>query len=91
MQESPEKGGLVDEILTGHATFDATQVDVRSAKPGDVITDIGYQYAVGGKIVKLERVILSDGKENFASTFARADIWRQAFGRTNTGVITTYR
>ena len=34
-----------------------------TVKPGDVITGIGYQYADGQKIVKLERVILPDGKE----------------------------
>jgi hypothetical protein len=34
-----------------------------TVKPGDVITGIGYQYANGEKIVKLERVILADGKE----------------------------
>ena len=34
-----------------------------TVKPGDVITGIGYQYTDGEKIVKLERVILSDGKE----------------------------
>jgi hypothetical protein len=34
-----------------------------TVKPGDVITGIGYQYANGEKIVKLERVILPDGKE----------------------------
>ena len=33
-----------------------------TVKPGDVITGIGYQYANGEKIVKLERVILADGK-----------------------------
>jgi Family of unknown function (DUF6152) len=32
-------------------------------KPGDVITGIGYQYADGEKIIRLERVILPDGKE----------------------------
>ena len=32
-------------------------------KPGDVITGIGYQYTDGEKIVKLDRVILADGKE----------------------------
>jgi hypothetical protein len=30
---------------------------------GDVITGIGYQFADGQKIVRLERVVLSDGKE----------------------------
>ncbi len=32
-------------------------------KPGDVITGIGYQYTDGQKIIRLERVILADGKE----------------------------
>jgi hypothetical protein len=32
-------------------------------KLGDVITGIGYQYADGEKIVRLERVVLADGKE----------------------------
>jgi len=32
-------------------------------KPGDVITGIGYQFADGQKIVRLERVVLADGKE----------------------------
>lgn len=32
-------------------------------KPGDVITGIGYQYADGEKIIRLERVVLADGKE----------------------------
>ena len=34
-----------------------------TVKPGDVITGIGYQYADGQKIVRLERVVLADGKE----------------------------
>src|SRR5213594_627356 len=32
-------------------------------KPGDVITGIGYQFADGQKIVRLERAVLADGKE----------------------------
>ena len=32
-------------------------------KPGDVITGTGYQFADGQKIVRLERVVLADGKE----------------------------
>src|ERR1700690_3821726 len=35
-----------------------------TVKTGDVITGIGYQYADGGKIVRLERIVLADGKEN---------------------------
>ena len=34
-----------------------------TVKPGDVITGIGYQYADGEKIVRLERVVLADRKE----------------------------
>ena len=34
-----------------------------TVKPGDVITGIGYQFADGQKIIKLERVILPDGRE----------------------------
>ena len=32
-------------------------------KPGDVITGIGYQFSDGQKIVRLERLVLADGKE----------------------------
>src|SRR5215208_2460438 len=32
-------------------------------KIGDVVTGTGYQFADGQKIVRLERMILSDGKE----------------------------
>ena len=34
-----------------------------TVKPGDVITGIGYQFADGQKIVRLERIVLADGKE----------------------------
>jgi hypothetical protein len=34
-----------------------------TVKTGDVITGIGYQFADGQKIVRLERVVLPDGKE----------------------------
>ena len=34
-----------------------------TVKPGDVITGIGYQFADGQKIVRLERLVLADGKE----------------------------
>ena len=32
-------------------------------KPGDVVTGIGYQFSDGQKIVRLERLVLPDGKE----------------------------
>ena len=34
-----------------------------TVKPGDVITGIGYQYSDGQKMIRLERVILPNGKE----------------------------
>ncbi|HEY2382455.1 MAG TPA: DUF6152 family protein [Terriglobia bacterium] len=34
-----------------------------TVKPGDVITGIGYQFADGEKVIRLERVVLADGKE----------------------------
>ena len=34
-----------------------------TVKTGDVITGVGYQFADGQKIVRLERAVLADGKE----------------------------
>jgi hypothetical protein len=34
-----------------------------TVKAGDVITGIGYQFADGEKILRLERIVLADGKE----------------------------
>jgi len=34
-----------------------------TVKRGDVITGIGYQYSDGQKIVRLERIVLADGKQ----------------------------
>jgi hypothetical protein len=34
-----------------------------TVRPGDVITGIGYQFADGQKIIRLERAVLADGKE----------------------------
>ena len=34
-----------------------------TVKPGDVITGIGYQFGDGQKILRLERVVLADGRE----------------------------
>ena len=35
----------------------------KTIKPGDVITGTGYQFGDGQKIIRLEKVILPDGKE----------------------------
>src|ERR1044072_7674763 len=34
-----------------------------TVKPGDMVTGIGYQFADGQKIIRLERALLADGKE----------------------------
>jgi hypothetical protein len=34
-----------------------------TVKPGDVITGTGYQFGDGQKIIRLEKVVLADGKE----------------------------
>jgi hypothetical protein len=50
-------GGPAIVRMTGNGWTKTT------VKPGDVITGIGYQYADGQKIIRLERVVLPDGKE----------------------------
>jgi hypothetical protein len=39
--------------------------DKTTLKPGDVITAIGYQFSDGQKILRLERIVMADGKEMF--------------------------
>jgi hypothetical protein len=34
-----------------------------TVKPGDQITGIGYRFADGQKVIRLERVVMADGKE----------------------------
>ncbi len=34
-----------------------------TVKPGDTLTGIGYQFSDGQKVLRLERVIMPDGKE----------------------------
>jgi uncharacterized protein DUF6152 len=34
-----------------------------TVRPGDIITGIGYQYSNGQKVVRLERVVLANGRE----------------------------
>jgi hypothetical protein len=41
-----------------------------TVKPGDVITGIGYQFANGEKVLRLERVVLPTAR-NFGFTAAR--------------------
>ena len=34
-------------------------------KPGDVITAMGYQFADGQKVLRLQKIVMSNGKEMF--------------------------
>ena len=34
-------------------------------KPGDTITATGYQFTDGQKILRLEKIVMADGKEMF--------------------------
>jgi hypothetical protein len=43
--------------------MDANGWTKTTVKPGDMITGIGYQFADGQKIIRLERVVLADGKQ----------------------------
>ena len=58
-------GGTEKWLIGGPATnrMEANGWTKTTVKPGDVITGIGYQFADGQKIVRLERAVLADGKE----------------------------
>src|SRR5881397_1328512 len=58
-------GGIEKWLVGGPAVsrMEANGWTKTTVKPGDVITGIGYQYADGQKIVRLERVVMPDGKE----------------------------
>ena len=60
-----EDGGIETWQIGGPAInrMEAKGWTKNTVKPGDTITGIGYQFADGQKIVRLERAILADGKE----------------------------
>jgi len=58
--------GRVEKWLVGGPALNRMEGNgwTRSTvKLGDVITGVGYQFADGQKIIRLERVTLADGKE----------------------------
>lgn len=59
------KGGTEKWQIGGPALtrMEANGWSKTTLKPGDKITGIGYQFSDGQKIIRLERVILADGKE----------------------------
>ena len=59
-------GGQTEKWLIGGPAItrmEASGWTRTTVKPGDVITGIGYQFADGQKIVRLERVVLAHGRE----------------------------
>ena len=60
-----KEGAIEKWLVGGPATnrMEANGWTRTTVKPGDVITGIGYQFADGQKILRLERAVLADGKE----------------------------
>ena len=58
-------GRIEKWLIGGPATtrMEANGWTRTTVKPGDVMTGIGYQLADGQKVIRLERVVLKDGKE----------------------------
>ena len=58
--------GTLEKWLVGGPALNRMEANgwtKTTVKPGDVITGIGYQFADGRKIVRLEKAVLADGKE----------------------------
>ncbi len=58
--------GVTEEWLIGGPALNRMEANGwtgTTVNPGDVITGIGYQFSDGQKIVRLERVMLADGRE----------------------------
>jgi hypothetical protein len=56
--------GKVEKWLVGGPAINRMEANgwtKTTVKPGDVITGIGYQFADGQKIVRLERVVFANG------------------------------
>ena len=59
-------GGAIEKWVIGGPAI--TRMEAKgwhktTIKPGDTITGVGYQFADGQKVLRLERVVLADGKE----------------------------
>ena len=58
--------GKVEKWLVGGPAINRMEANgwtKTTVKAGDVITGTGYQFSDGQKIIRLERVVLPDGKE----------------------------
>ncbi len=66
MQLEVQANGRMEKWSVGGPAINRMEANgwsKNTVKPGDTITAIGYQFADGQKIVRLEKVILADGKE----------------------------
>jgi uncharacterized protein DUF6152 len=57
--------GKIEKWLVGGPAINRMEANgwtKTTVKPGDVITGIGYQFADGQKILRLERVVFANGK-----------------------------
>ena len=64
--EVKSDAGPIEKWLIGGPALNRMQANGwtrTTVKPGDVITGTGYQFADGQKIIRLESVVLADGKE----------------------------
>src|SRR5215470_12414862 len=63
--EVQSSGGQPEKWLVGGPAVNRMEANgwtKTTVKPGDVITGIGYQFADGQKILRLERVVFANGK-----------------------------
>jgi len=61
-----QSAGKADKWLVGGPAINRMEANgwtKTTVKPGDTITGIGFQFGDGQKIIRLERVVLADGKE----------------------------
>ena len=64
--EVPTEGGKPETWLIGGPALNRMEANgwtKTTIKPGDVVTGTGFQFSDGQKIIRLERVVLADGKE----------------------------
>ena len=57
--------GKIEKWLVGGPAINRMEANgwtKTTVKPGDVITGIGYQFADGQKVLRLERVVFANGK-----------------------------
>ena len=57
--------GKIEKWLVGGPAINRMEANgwtKTTVKPGDVITGIGYQFADGQKIIRLERVVFANGR-----------------------------